>query len=201
MNPMEFLRYLALSGGDVGGGASLSTAIEAAHALSYVADEAELVMACRRLLAAHPHSGRLWTLAATMCGAAEPLAAARKWIDDAERDRTHDHAAGDATLVTAHLVGPTEAVVADSCERYHDGQLLLVAPFGTAVPADVTAVATTVAQPRRTGATLVPLTVFDGIVGPAGLVGIAERGSDCVTAAELLRGVEADVHKSRRVGR
>ncbi len=199
MNPIEFLRYLALSGGDARVGASLSTAIEAAHALSYVAGEAELVMACRRLLAAHPHSGRLWTLTATMCGSAEPVAAAHRWVDAAERDATYEHVPDDAVLTSALLVGPSQVVIDDD-ERWAGEEHVLVAPFGTAVPAEIAAVATEVLAARGSRVCVSPLADFDAVVGPAGLVGVGERASDCAVAAELLRGLEADVHRSRRAG-
>lgn len=202
MNPMEFLRYLALRGGDSSSGASLEIAVEAAQALSYVADKAELVMACRRLLAAHPYAGRLWTLTAAMCTSVEPTDAAHRWIAAAGRDPTYDHVPDEDGMPTsALLVGPTDAIVADDRERGDGDPMLLVAPFGTAVPADVAVAAAEALCVRGASVGVVPLSDFDRIVGPAGVVGVSERGSDGVVAPELLVGLEADVHKSRQAGR
>ena len=82
---MERLRYVArASGADQG-----SLVRETAASLGTFRDEPEaMVMALRRMLARHPTSGPLWSLASRVSTAVEPMREARAFIDEFDDDRT-----------------------------------------------------------------------------------------------------------------
>ncbi len=85
-NPFEWLRSVARSRSD-----DDHLALEAAAALSAVAhDPAQLVVACRRLVAHHPSNGALWWVASHLLAAADAGVAARTCHDVLAGDRTHD---------------------------------------------------------------------------------------------------------------
>ncbi len=89
MHPIEHLRYVARTGGDVS--QALLTQ-EAAYALGDLgADSGGLVMACRKLLQRHGMVGSMWTLAARVCTASDPEAAANELIKQMRSDQTAAH--------------------------------------------------------------------------------------------------------------
>ena len=82
---MERLRYVARSSGADQG----SLIRETAASLGTFRNEPEaMVMAFRRMLARHPSSGPLWTLASRVCTAVEPLREARAVVEEYDDDRT-----------------------------------------------------------------------------------------------------------------
>jgi len=86
VHPIERLRYVARSGGD-----PAEIAGEAVAALSALAaDPRALLIACRRLLDAHPECGPLWWAAARLICSSEPALAAdeveERLIDDPTAD-------------------------------------------------------------------------------------------------------------------
>ncbi len=91
MHPIEHLRYVARTGGDVP--QSLLTR-EAAYGLADLSyTPGELVMACRKLLQRHGVAGAMWTLAARVCVASDPHQAAMELVQQMKSDPTAGHVA------------------------------------------------------------------------------------------------------------
>lgn len=106
---------------------------EAASALAEAGVErAGLVAACRKLLDRHPTVGPVWTLAARVLSASDPIAEAGRVAEDVEGDPTATALAAalpeDATVVT--LGWPDQ--VADALRRRSDLDVLLVDGAGQA---------------------------------------------------------------------
>jgi hypothetical protein len=87
-NPFERLRSLARWSGD-----DDELASEAAAALTSLAGEPGLVVACRRMLAHHPAAATLWWTLAHVLASPDPADAARRCRDALDADRTADRLA------------------------------------------------------------------------------------------------------------
>ncbi len=123
MHPIERLRSVARAQGV---GPSLLVR-EAAGALAgFGREPAGLVTACRRLVDRHPTVGPMWSLAARVLSAAEPVAEAWRVADEVEADATPASLA--AILpeeATAVVIGWPEQV-AEALRRRGDIEVLLV---------------------------------------------------------------------------
>jgi hypothetical protein len=113
VHPIEHLRYVARSAGDPS-----ELAEEAADALQGLSgDPRALLMACQRLLGAHPACGPLWWLAARVMCSLDPVAAAQDAQELLAGDLTAEELAGalpaGATVVTA----PTRRALGGLCLR------------------------------------------------------------------------------------
>lgn len=87
MHPIERLRYVARSSGDD----QRMLVRETAGALRGLGfDPAGLVVACRRIVERHPHSGPMWWLCASVLAAPDPYRCAAALADDLEADPTPD---------------------------------------------------------------------------------------------------------------
>lgn len=263
MHPIERLRYVARAGGSVDQEVLVR---ETSGALaSFGFDPAGLVTSCRRVLARHCTAGALWTLAARVLTAADPVAEGWRFADELADDPTPKEiaaalpdgasilvvgwpdvvstalprrgdievlvadaygegaglvrqlahrdveavevpltglgaaaAVADVVLVEAAVAGPS-AVVAPAGSRAAAAvactagrQSWLVAPAGRVLPRSLFEVASrplTTDEPWEADDELVPVDLFDHLLGPAGLSDIAEikRRTDCPVAAELLK--------------
>ncbi len=95
MHPIEHLRYVARTGGDVPQSLLTQEAAYALADLGYTHDEnpAELIMACRQLLQRHGVAGAMWTLTARVCVAGDPHQAAMELVKQMKSDPTAQHVA------------------------------------------------------------------------------------------------------------
>lgn len=104
---------------------------ETAGALSALEfDPAGLVTSCRRLLGRHPMAGSLWTLAARVLTAGDPMDEAWRFTEELDVDRTAQELAAalpdDATVV---VLGWPD-VVPSALARRGDQRVLVIDTFG-----------------------------------------------------------------------
>lgn len=107
-------------------------------------------------------------------------------------------AVADVVLIEAAVAGPSAVVApagsraAAAVARTAGGQSWLVAPVGRVLPPslfDAACRGLTVDDPWESDDEIVPVDLFDRLIGPTGLVDIAEIRirADCPVAAELLK--------------
>ncbi len=103
MHPIERLRYVARAGDPDPG----LLAEEAAAALASLAfDERALVVACRRLLEAHPLAGPLWWVCAHVLAAQDPQLAAARVAGQLAADPTGEELAASLPASATVLAAP-----------------------------------------------------------------------------------------------
>jgi len=128
MHPIERLRYVARSGGNVDQEMLVRETAGALASLDF--DPAGLVTSCKRVLARHSTAGALWTLSARVLTATDPMAAAWRLTDELADDPTAKELAAALPDDASVLVVGWPDVAARALPRRGDVEVLVADAYG-----------------------------------------------------------------------
>jgi len=199
VHPMERLRYVARAG-SAPDRILVGEAVPALGAFS--SQPGAMLVALRQLISRQPESPGLLALAAHMLQALDPLEAGWAFADALDTDRTSEQAeevaiseSGGTDVIDSIITGPGEALCPLGTGVWVDHasaagrSVVLVTPMGTRLPRLLYG-----SYLERNGCSSsddvverIPLSRFDDLIGPDGVLPVSSWVPDCPDVAEVAR--------------